>query len=300
MLRIIQKRNWLFILSGLILIPGLVYLGLYGLKLGIDFTGGTSMTVTFATARPDGPAVAAKISALGFGQATAQTAGEKDIIIRLPAVNNDQRQTIIDSLTKSYTGLKEKAFDSIGPTIGAEMFRRALSAIALVLIAIIAYMSWAFRKVNVGPVPPWAYGLSAVIALVHDILIVIGIFAILGHFFNIEIDALFVTALLTVLGFSVHDTIVVFDRIRERLLQSHDESYEDTVNVSLNQTMVRSLATSFTTLLVLASLYLFGGLTIRNFILALLIGIASGTYSSIFVASPLLVVYNNWRQKRQR
>ena len=174
------------------------------------------------------------------------------------------------------------------------------NSLALVLVDIILYISWAFRRVNIGPVPAWVYGMSAIIALVHDVFIVVGIFAILGHWFGIEIDSLFVTAMLTVLGFSVHDTIVVFDRVRERLIQGREQTFEDTVNVSLNQTLVRSLNTSTTTLLVLCALFLFGGVTIKNFSLALLIGIASGTYSSIFVASPLLVVYNSWRRRRAK
>lgn len=300
MLRIIQKRNWLFVLSGLILVPGIIALSVWHLKLGLDFTGGTQITGTFSGSRPTGPEVAAVVEKLNVGAVTALTAGEKDIIIKLPAIDNDQRQKIEDSLSASYSGFTEVSFDSIGPTVGQEMMRRAVTAIIIVLIAIILYISWAFRKVSVGPVPAWMYGLSAIIALVHDVFIVVGIFAILGHYLGIEIDSLFVTALLTVLGFSVHDTIVVFDRIRERLLRAHEENFEDTVNVSLNQTLVRSLGTSFTTLLVLAALYLFGGLSIHNFALALLIGIASGTYSSIFVAPPLVVVYNEWRQKRRR
>jgi len=300
MYRIIQKRNWLFLFSGLILVPGIIGLIMYGLNLGLDFTGGTKLTGTFAADRPSGPAVAELLSPLELGQVTAQTAGETDMIVRLPTITNDQRQQVIDAIVAAHPTFTETAFDSVGPTIGQELMRRAVIAIILVLVAIILYISWAFRRVGVGPVPAWVYGASAIVALVHDLFIVVGIFAILGHFFGIEIDALFVTALLTVLGFSVHDTIVVFDRVRERLLIGREESFEDTVNVSLNQTMVRSLGTSFTTLLVLVALYLFGGESIRNFSLALVIGIASGTYSSIFVATPLLVVYNEWNKKRRR
>lgn len=299
MLRIIQKRNYLFALSLLILVPGVVSLIMFGLKLGLDFTGGSRLTATFTQTRPSGPDVAAQIQSLNIGSVTAQTAGEHDMIIRLPSITTDQHQTLTETLSNTYSGYSEKSFDSIGPTFGQELWHRAVTAIILVLAAIIIYISWAFRKVGVGEVPAWVYGLSAILALIHDIIIVVGIFSILGHYYHIEVDSLFITALLTVLGFSVHDTIVVFDRVRERILMGRESSFEETVNVSLNQTLVRSMSTSFTTLLVLLALYLFGGETIRNFALALLIGITSGTYSSIFVASPLLVVYDKWKQRRR-
>lgn len=300
MYKIIQKRNWLFGLSIAVLIPGIISLFMFGLKQSIDFTGGSRLTAIFAGTRPEGPVAAKVVTDLGFGTAIAQTAGDKDMVISLPDITNDQRQKVLDKLNETYAGVTEKSFETIGPTVGKELVKRAVTSIALVLIAIILYVSWAFRKVGVGPVPSWVYGASAVLALAHDLLIVVGIFSILGHFANIEIDSLFVTALLTVLGFSVHDTIVVFDRVRERLLVGSETSFEETVNVSLNQTLIRSLNTSLTTMLVLVALYLFGGVTIRNFVLALLIGIACGTYSSIFVASPLLVLYDSWKRKRQR
>lgn len=300
MYKIIQKRNWLFGVSIAVLIPGVISLFLFGLRSSIDFTGGARLTVTFNGNRPEGPVAAKTITDLQFGTAIAQTAGDHDLVISLPNISNDQRQQVVDKLNTTYNGVTEKAFETIGPTVGKELLKRAVTAIILVLIAIILYVSWAFRKVGIGPVPSWVYGASAVIALAHDILIVVGIFSILGHYVHIEIDSLFVTALLTVLGFSVHDTIVVFDRVRERLIMGVESTFEETVNVSLNQTLIRSLNTSITTLLVLTALYLFGGVTIRNFVLALLIGIASGTYSSIFVASPLLVVYERWKYRRHR
>lgn len=299
MYRIIQKRNWLFAFSLAVTIPGLIAWGMFGLKLGIDFTGGSRLTISFAAERPAGPALAETVTKIGIGTATAQTAGDKDIVIRMPNLSNDQRQQALTAIQAAYPGATETAFESIGPTLGKELFRRAVLAIGLVVLAIVLYISWAFRKVGIGPVPAWVYGVSAIVSLFHDLLIVVGVFALLGHFAHVEIDALFVTALLTVLGFSVHDTIVVFDRVRERLRIGRESTFEETVNVSLNQTLVRSLNTSLTTMLVLVALYLFGGESIRNFTLALLIGIASGTYSSIFVATPLLVVYERWQAKRR-
>lgn len=299
MMKLIQRRNWLFAFSIIITIPGIIGFALFGLKLGLDFTGGTKMTLAFSSARPETTAVVEKLADKNLGDITAQTSGDKNIVLRLPSISDEQRQDILTTITTSYPTAIEESFDSVGPVIGRELLRRALIAVSLVLIMIVVYISWAFRRVNIGPVPAWVYGLSAIVALLHDIILVVGIFALLGHYAGVEIDSLFVTALLTVLGFSIHDTIVVFDRIRERLVVGHEPSFTDTVNVSLNQTLVRSLNTSLTTMLVLAALYLFGGESIRSFTLALLIGIASGTYSSIFVASPLLVVYERWKAKRR-
>lgn len=299
MYKIIQKRRWLLGVSLAIIVPGLVFLVMFGLKLGIDFTGGTRMVVAFTEPRPAAPAVSSSASQLELGTVTAQTAGDQDMILRLPTISNEQRQQLLDHLNATYGEVTELTFESIGPIIGKELLNKALVALGFVMFAIVLYISWAFRKVNVGRVPAWVYGMSAIVALVHDVLVVIGIFAVLGHYRGVEIDSLFVTALLTVLGFSVHDTIVVFDRVRERLLIGAEETFEETVNVSLNQTLVRSLNTSLTTLLVLLALYLFGGASIQNFVLALIIGIISGTYSSIFVASPLLVVYERWKARRR-
>jgi preprotein translocase subunit SecF len=201
-------------------------------------------------------------------------------------------------LQEKFGSINEVRFDSIGPVIGKELQRKAVIAIILVLAGIIVYLAYAFRKITGGLVSSWAFGVNAILALIHDVLITIGFFAILGYFFKVEIDTLFVTALLTVIGFSVHDTIVVFDRIREGLKKHYGEVFENIVNNSINETIVRSINTSFTTLLVLVALYIFGGETIRYFALALIFGIIVGTYSSIFVASPLLLIWYNIRRKR--
>ena len=204
----------------------------------------------------------------------------------------------------------EDSFESIGPTVGRELQERSIYALLAVMIAIIIYIAWAFRKVS-QPVASWKYGVVAVIALLHDVIVPAGVFAVLGHYGGVEIDILFVTALLTILGFSVHDTIVVFDRTRENLARGHRFSpparggdkegvggFEEVVNASVNQTIRRSINTSATAFLALLAMYLFGGEPIKHFVLALMIGIAIGTYSSIFIASPLLVVWNNWKQRR--
>ena len=197
--------------------------------------------------------------------------------------------------TAQSAGLEELRFDSVGPTIGRELKSRSLTAIVIVLLAIVLYIAWAFRKVS-KPVASWKYGMAANIALFHDVLITLGVFSVLGHFYGVEINSSFVAAILTVLGYSVNDTIVVFDRIRENLPKS-DKDFEGTVNDSVNQTITRSINTSLTTLLVLLAILFFGGATIRSFVLALSIGVFIGTYSSIFLASPVLVVWEKMKKE---
>ena len=213
--------------------------------------------------------------------------------------NNKTESDTADISTKNKEGnIKEKRFDSIGPIIGKELKRSAFLAITIVLVAIILYIGWAFRKVS-RPVSSFKYGIIATIALFHDVIIILGVFSFLGHFYSVEVGISFVAALLVVLGYSVNDTIVVFDRTRENLLRSGIDNFEKVVNKSVNETLIRSLNTSFTTLLVLCSLYLFGGETIKYFIVALMIGIFAGTYSSIFIASPLLVSWQKWDYHRR-
>ncbi|PIS40960.1 MAG: protein translocase subunit SecF [Candidatus Kerfeldbacteria bacterium CG08_land_8_20_14_0_20_43_14] len=299
MYAIIQKRRYFYSLSLLLLIPGILSMIIWGFKFGIDFTGGSLLRLEFSKNVPATEIIQSAAKDAGIKNLSIQTTEEKGISMRFEPITNDQKETIISSLKKYDEKIVESSFETIGPTIGSELKRKSITAIAIVLILIVLYISWAFRKVSVGPVPSWIYGVSGIVALVHDLVMVVGAFSIFGHFFGIEIDALFVTALLTILGFSVHDTIVVYDRIRERLIGSAGKTYEEVVNESMNQTMVRSINTSMTALLILSALVLFGGGTIRNFVLALLIGIASGTYSSIFVASPILVTWNNFRQRRK-
>lgn len=296
MFNIIHRRRWWFLLSGLLLVPGIIALVLWGLKPGIDFTGGTRMVVSWQETRPDVTATGDALAGLNYNNIAIQPTPDKGYAFKLPHIDNTARENILATLREKTGAVEEKSFEAIGPTIGRELRDKAYVATILVLLGIVLYIAWAFRSVGANsPVSSWTFGGATIIALVHDILMVVGTFAILGHFLNIEIDALFVTALLTVLGFSVHDTIVVFDRIRERTRHTAEKSFETVVNESINQTLVRSLNTSLTVLIVLVSLLLYGGESIRNFVLALAIGIASGTYSSIFVASPLLVVWERIR-----
>ncbi|MFA5029475.1 MAG: protein translocase subunit SecF [Patescibacteria group bacterium] len=300
-LKIIPNRKYYYFFSGLLFVASLVSLFLWGLRPGLDFTGGSLMELSFATSRPGSQEVSAALVPLNLGDLIVQQAGEKEIMLRFKAVDEATHQGILQTISDKFAAdspeqIKELQFESIGPVIGKELQQKAWWQIFLVSLGIIIYIAFAFRKVS-KPLASWKYGVSAIIALLHDIVIVAGFFSVLGHFFNVEIDALFITALLTIMGFSVHDTIVVFDRTRENITRHHGGTFAEVVNDSVNQTIVRSVNTSLTVLLVLLSLYILGGATIKNFVLALLFGIAIGTYSSIFVASPVIVDWNNFGKK---
>ena len=293
MLNIIKHYKFWFTVSGILLAAGIISLCTYGLRLGIDFTGGTDTQLQFATA-PDYSKIKQVVQSENFGDVQIQQAGTSSVIIETPVLTTAQHDKMESDLSSQVGALTETSYTSVGPVIGSELRQNAFWELLLVTVGIVFYIAYAFRKVT-RPVTSWRFGWAAIIALVHDLFVVIGIFSILGHFFHVEVDSLFVTAVLTVLGFSVHDTIVVFDRIRENLRTEAGQRLEDVVNHSINQTIVRSLNTSLTVLFVLLSLLLFGGESIRYFVLALFIGIIAGTYSSIFIASPILVLWQRWQ-----
>ena len=297
MFRIIQHRKIYLAFSSLLVLASIVVLSLWGLKLGIDFTGGSLAEISFEESRPDNQAIKEVLAELELGEIVLQPAGEKGLLIRMKAIGEPTHQAIVGLLNQKFGQIEEKRFESIGPTIGQELRRKALWAMGIVLIAILLYIAWVFRRVS-KPVASWKYGLSAVLALAHNILIVLGVFSVLGHFWQMEVGTPFIAALLTILGYSVNDTIVVFDRTRENLFKAPTENFEEIVNQSVNQTIVRSLNTSLTTLFVLSAIYFLGGETIKYFALALIIGVIVGTYSSIFMASPLLVVWQRWKEKK--
>lgn len=216
--------------------------------------------------------------------------GSDTYLLKLKAIDNIQHQKLLDTFKGQFGEVKELRFESVGPTIGKETEINAAKAVLVASIAIVLYVAWAFRKIP-KPYSSFKFGICAVVALIHDVFVVVGLFSLFGHFYKVEIDSLFITALLTIMGFSVHDTIVVFDRIRENLRKMAGEPFEQVVNESIIQTLARSLSTSLTVLFTLFALLLFGGESIRWFVVALLIGVTSGTYSSIFNAAPLLVVW---------
>jgi len=295
----VRNRKITYILSAALMGVSFLVLLMWGLRPGIDFTGGSLLEIEYKAARPAIDQLQKAVNELGFGNVTLQPVGEKGAIIRLKDLSQEERQKLLNVLAIGGAQLEEKRFDSIGPVIGKELRQKSWIAIGLVILMIILYISWAFRKVS-RPVASWKYGVAAVIALIHDVTIPSGLFAMLGHFKGVEVDVLFITAILTILGFSVHDTIVVFDRIRENLKKQVGKSFEDTVEASIRQTIARSVATSLTVIFVLVALLIFGPDSIKYFSLTLLVGITSGTYSSIFLASPLLVSWLKWQEKRKQ
>jgi len=301
MLRIIQRRKIFLTISGVMVAASILAIAVWGFNYGLDFTGGSILEVSFSSARPELGAVQSAAADLNIEGLMIQPVGEDRMIFRFKAIGDEKYQELkkrigAAAISAGGTGGGEageafeiQRYDSIQPSVGQDLKIRAVYAIFFVLAAIVIYIGWTFRNVS-KPVASWKYGIAALIALFHDITIVLGVYAVLGHFFGIEINTPFVAAALTVLGYSVNDTIVVFDRIRENLPQS-EENFEGTVNISVNQTLVRSINTSLTVMLVLLSIIFIGGGTIKDFALVLAIGIFVGTYSSIFIASPALVVW---------
>ncbi|MFH0852514.1 MAG: protein translocase subunit SecF [bacterium] len=296
MIPIISHRRIFYSISGILLCASILALILWGLKLGIDFTGGSLLQVEFKGERPANSAIEQKLAEIDLGNISIQPVGDKGAILKFRDINEETHQKIITDLGGSSV-VEEKSFESVGPVIGQELQRRAVYAIVFVLLMIVIYIAYAFRKVS-KPVASWRYGVAAIIALLHDVVIPTGFFAVLGHFMDVEVGLLFVTALLTILGFSVHDTIVVFDRIRENLRKGVGSDFENTVEVSVNQTLGRSINTSLVVLLTMLAVFLFGGESTRYFSLVLIIGLFFGTYSSIFIASTLLVSWERFRRKR--
>ena len=290
-MNIIGKKNWYFLISLLVIIPGIVYLFLYGLNLSIDFTPGSKLTFSIQNQKQI-QTIEEILKAQGVKISNVETSNNL-VSYRVQPIDQNKNNQILNKLGN---GIKEEEFETIGPTIGRETTENAIKALVIASLLIVLYITWSFRSVP-KPASSFRFGVCAIIALVHDVLVVVGVFAILGHFFGVEIDSLFVTAILTVIGFSVHDTIVVFDRIRENLKKTGSLNFSKTVNESIIQTIGRSLNTSLTVVLVLLTLLLFGGESIRWFVVALLIGIISGTYSSIFNAAPLLVLWQEISQK---
>ncbi len=297
MLNIIKYYRVWFGISLVFAIASIIALAVYGLNFGIDFKGGTLSQLRISE-NPASSEVRTVLQENGYEGALVQPGDEGIFIIRTGPQEKEQHDQMLKVLDDKYEEVVEEQFTSVGPVIGRELANKALWQLLLVSLAIILYIAYAFRKVT-KPVSSWRFGVTAIIALLHDLLVVIGVFAVLGHFFGVEVDSLFVTALLTVLGFSVHDTIVVFDRIRENLRVRAGQSLSEIINNSISQTIVRSINTTLTIVFVLVALLLFGGETIRYFVLALLLGVVVGTYSSIFIASPLLLSWHNWELKRK-
>ena len=299
---IVKNRNIFFTITALITLIALVSLFVFGLKPSLEFTGGTLVQVSYPTERPAPVVVAEALDAAGFEGYSLREANERDYILRAANLTEIQRASIAELLSGGdrYRG-EITQLTEVGPTIGKELRNKAIISLVLVLICILLFIAFAFRHVS-KPISSWIYGLIALVTLLHDVIVPVGFFAFLGYLHGAQIDTLFVTAILTVLGFSIHDTIVVFDRVRENLRINHErnrkEDFAETAGRSLGQTFVRSINTSLTVLMTLLILYFIGPASTRDFALTLLVGITAGTYSSIFLATPLLVAVERWRRAR--
>lgn len=299
-MKIIRYRKIWFALSGLLIAASLAAIFAYGFNLGIDFRGGSLTEVRYVGERPDKSLLEEKIGNLGLGGFSVRPSGESNYIIRTRELSESERRELNESFALSGAEYSIERANTIGPTAGAELQKKASLAVGVVILLILAFVTFAFRRVS-KPVASWKYGLATIIALFHDVIIPVGIFVLLGRFLGVEMDLLFVSGLLAILGFSVHDTIVVFDRVRENLrvnLESkRGEEFGATVGRSLMETMTRSVNTSLTLFFVLMALYFFGSPATKDFTLLMLVGTLVGAYSSIFIAAPLLVTFHRTQNR---
>jgi preprotein translocase subunit SecF len=298
-LNVVKFRHIWYVVSAITIGLSILFLSMWGLKQGIDFTGGTLMAVRFVE-RPSSTDVQRVLDQSGveLGSVVIQPVAETDMQFRLKPLTEEEHAKVFGALSNAYPTVSELRFDAIGPVVGEELRRKSFQGLAIVLIAIMAYVAYVFRKVS-APVQSWKYGLVTILTAFHDVIVPLGVFAWLGHYYDVEVGTSFIAAILTILGYSITDTVVVLDRIRENL-PKHAGSFGEIVEVSVHQTFMRSINTSFTTLLTLGAVHFFGGSTLHEFTLTLMIGIAVGTYSSIFIASPLLVSWHLWTQKQKR
>lgn len=293
---IVKYRKIFFAISALLIVASAGAIATFGLSFGIDFKGGSILEASYKDVRPDIVEVQNAIQSLSLGSVRVQTAGERDVIVRTKSLSEGEHQNLLKALSlDGKSQVEEKRFNSIGPVIGSELRSKAWIAIILVILGIVLFIAFAFRHVS-EPITSWKYGMIIIVSLLHDIIIPTGVVAFLGK----DVDTLFVIALLSIMGLSVHDSIVVFDRIRENLRLKKWRDFSETVGKSLEQTFVRSINTSLTIILVLFALYFFGPASTKDFSLILLVGMFFGTYSSIFLGSPLLVTTKLLQDKKKK
>jgi preprotein translocase subunit SecF len=284
---------WLyFLISGLVLIPGLISLFRFGLRPSIDFSGGTLLEIRTSKSIPEGEIMASGTAA-SVTLSSVQRSGASDYLLRMKPETPEHVGILTAKIAKdSGATITVVRNETVGPVLGKELLSKATFAAILAISAILLYVAYAFKNIK--------YGVAAVIALLHDLLVILGSFSLLGHFAGVEVDTLFVTAFLTTMSFSVHDTIVVFDRIREYLRHGKSQSFTDLCDIALTETVNRSVTNSFTIIFMLLALALMGGESIRWFVVALLIGTVSGTYSSPFIATPMLLIWDTWEKRRKQ
>ncbi|MFC1985902.1 protein translocase subunit SecF [Chloroflexota bacterium] len=288
MFDIIGKRFWFFLIAGIVILGSIISLATFGLKAGIEFSSGSLMTVGFEQ-KVDRGELKQELASLGYANVIIQRIGEGDFLIRLPELSGADKTELETGLSVRFGALEVKEFDAVSPMVATETTQNAGIAVAVAAIGILLYVTWAFHRMP----NPFRYGTCAIIALIHDALVAMGVFSVLGGILGWEINLMFVTGILAVIGYSVNNTVVVFDRIRENLTRDAKSGFEVVVNNSLVSTLSRSLNTALTTLFVAVALLLFVGASIQNFAIVLVIGIIAGTYSSLCIAPPLLVV---WRK----
>jgi len=294
-MKIVKHRWYWFLFSGLLVASAIGLLATFGLKQGIDFTGGTLMSVRFDK-RPTPVDAEKALAVFNLNAITIQPAGDSDLIFRFKTIDEDTHQKILQTLGSTFGKTTELQYNAIGPAVGEELRQKAISSLVIIFLLVLAFIAWSFRKVS-APVQSWKYGTVVLASAFHDVIIPVGLFALLGKLYNWEIGTPFIAAVLTIMGYSINDTIVVLDRIRENL-QKTTGTFEEIVERSIQQTMLRSFNTSMTTILALLAVFIFGGDSIKGFALALIVGVATGTYSSIFIIPSLLVVWNNVTRKR--
>jgi len=303
MIDFVGKKHWFFLFSAVALTIAIISLAAFKLQPGIDFTGGTSMTLQF-TAQVEQSRLREELVNLEHPEAVIQRSGD-DFFIRLKEISTEERENLTEGLETSLEStITALDYSTVSPSIATETARNAGIAVVIASLAMLFYIAWAFRRMP----SPFRWGTCAIVALIHNVLIVAGLFAILGKAIGVEVDALFITGLLTIVGYSINNTVVVFDRVRENISKVVSPDFAVTVNISLVETLVRSLNTSLTTLCVILALLLFGGATIHYFILVLFVGLIAGTYTSMCIAGPLLVVWEkgewhqlaSWRPFRKR
>ena len=293
MFDITGKRFWFLRISGVIILIGIIALVVFGLKPGIEFSSGSILTVNFAE-EVEQAELKQELANMGYDNVIIQRTGEGDFIIRTPELTGEEKAALESALADRFGFPAEREFHSVSPMVAGETTRNAIFAVAIAAFFILGYITWAFRRMP----SPFHYGTCGVIALLHDVVVVLGIFSILGAIMDLEINLMFITGVLAVIGYSINNTVVVFDRIRENLTKGVSPNFEVVVNTSLVETLSRSMNTSLTTLFVVLALLLFVGASIQNFVIVLLIGIAAGTYSSLFIAPALLIVWDKreWRR----
>lgn len=291
----IDKMNFLrykkiyFAFSGVLVLGSIASLVVFGLNPGIDFTGGSILEVEYAGARPSNQEIRESLAGIELGEILIQPSDEKGVIIRMKDISKDTHALLLQNLEK-FGAVEEKRFESVGPVIGKELKEKTTTLITLSLFAIAIYIILAFRKIR-RPFSSWQYGAVSLIILFHDVALPVGIFSVLGKFYGVQITIPVIAALLTVVGYAINNVVVVFDRLRENLMGKQSITLEETANKSMSQSVTRCLNTSLTTLLVLFAIFFFGGITLKYFSLALIVGITAGTYSAIFLAIPLLTIF---------